>query len=118
MQEEKTIFKAIEYISIVDKSEMKATPTEDMMMKGAKAVKYTFFPKVFDDHEKNDGFCVFNTFVAAYSRTIKKLTQERLIELCYQVQGIQITNTNSLNSFDKDVEDDEDEEKSERIKNT
>ena len=38
--------------SIVDQSEMSATPTEFMMMKKAKAVKYTFFPKVFDDHEK------------------------------------------------------------------
>ena len=31
---------------------MKATPTEEMMMKKSNAVKYTFFPKVFDDHEK------------------------------------------------------------------
>ena len=51
--------------------------------------------------------CVFNTFVATYSRTIKKLTQERFIELCYLVQGIQITKTNSLSLLDKDVEDDE-----------
>ena len=94
---------------------MKSTPTEEMMMKKSNAVKYTFFPKVFDDHEKNDNMCVFNTFVATYSRTIKKLTQERFIELCYQVQGIQITKTNSLNSLDKDIEDDEEPN---MIKNT
>jgi len=110
-----SIIKSIEYISVVDKSEMKATPTEEMMMKRAKAVKYTFLPEVFDKHEKNDNLCVFNTFVATYKDHIKKLTQERFIELCYQVQGIQITNTNSLNSLDKDVEDDEEPE---MIKNT
>ena len=83
-----TIFKSIEYTSIIDKSEMKATPTEEMMMKRAKAVKYTFLPEVFEEHEKNDDLCAFNTFVATYKDHIKKLTQERLLELCYQVQGI------------------------------
>ena len=91
---------------------MEATPTKNMMMKRAKAVKYTFFPKVFDKHEKDGGLCVFNTFVATYSRTIKKLTEERFIDLCYQVRGPgqTITNTNSLNSLDKDIEDDEEPE--------
>ena len=103
----KTTMKTIEYTSIVDQSEMSATPTEDMMMKRAQAVKYTFFPEVFDKFEKNDGYCVFNTFVATYSQYIKKLTQERFIEMCYQVRGEQITNINSLNSLDKDIDDDE-----------
>ena len=101
--------KTIEYTSIVDQSEMSATPTEDMMMKRAKAVQYTFLPEVFDKFEKHDGFCVLNTFVAIYSQYIKKLTQERFIELCYQVRGLQVSNTNSLNSLDKDIDDDEPE---------
>ena len=110
----KTTMKTIEYTSVIDQSEMKATPTEDMMMKRAKAVQYTFFPEVSDKHEKNDGHCVFNTFIATYSKYIKKLTQERFIELCYQVRGIQVSNINSLNSLDKDIDDDEPE----MIKNT
>ena len=102
----KTTIKSIDFTSIVDKSEMQATPTDQMMMKRAQAVKYTFFPEVFDKFEKNDGYCVFNTFVATYSKYIKKLTDERFLELCYQVRGQTITNVNSLNSLDKDVEDD------------
>ena len=110
----KTIIKSIDFTSIVDKSEMQATPTDQMMMKRAQAVKYTFFPEVFDKFEKNDGYCVFNTFVATYSQYIKKLTDERFLELCYQVRGQTITNVNSLNSLDKDIDDDEPE----MIKNT
>ena len=106
--------KTIEYTSIVDQSEMSASPTEDMMMKRAKAVQYAFLPEVFDKHEKDDGFCVLNTFVATYSQYIKKLTQERFIQLCYEVKGIQVSNINSLNSLDKDIDDDEPE----MIKNT
>ena len=56
----KFTIKNIEYSSIVDQSEMSATPTEFMMMKRAKAVKYTFFPKVFDDHERNDDMCIIH----------------------------------------------------------
>ena len=67
----KTSIKTIEYTSIIDQSEMSATPTEDMMMKRAKAVQYTFLPEVFDKFEKHDGFCVLNTFVAVYSKYIK-----------------------------------------------
>ena len=103
----KTSIKTIDYTSVVDQSEMRATPSEEMMMKRAKAVQYTFLPEVFDKFEKGDGYCVFNTFVATYSQYIKKLTQERFIEMCYQVRGEQITNINSLNSLDKDIDDDE-----------
>ena len=103
----KTSIKTIDYTSVVDQSEMSATPTEDMMMKRAKAVQYTFLPEVFDKFEKDDGYCVFNKFVATYSQYIKKLTQERFIQLCYEVKGIQVSNINSLNSLDKDIDDDE-----------
>ena len=110
----KTTMKTIEYTSIVDQSEMSATPTEDMMMKRAKPVQYTFLPEVVDKNDRNIGLCVLDTFVAKYSKCIKKLTQEQFIELCYQVKGIQVSNINSLNSLDKDIDDDEPE----MIKNT
>ena len=86
----KTSIKTIDYTSVIDQSEMQATPTEDMMMKRAKAVQYTFLPEVFDKFEKDDGYCVFNNFVATYSKYIKKLTDERFLELCYQVIGSQM----------------------------
>ena len=54
----KTIIKSIDFTSIVDKSEMQATPTDQMMMKRAQAVKYTFFPEVFDKFEKWWILCV------------------------------------------------------------
>ena len=44
----------------------------------------------------------------------QKLTQERFIQLCYEVRGLQVSNINSLNSLDKDIDDDEPE----MIKNT
>jgi hypothetical protein len=125
----KTTMKTIEYTSIVDQSEMSATPTEDMMMKRAQPVEYTFLPEVFDKNDKHNGYCVFDTFVATYSKHIKKLTQERFLELCYQVIGSQMGNIKKLDnndvyafddlhtfnskSLDKDINDDDDDDKPE-----
>ena len=117
----KTEIENIEYISIVDESELAPTATEDMMMRRAKPIQYNFFPEVNEKHEKNDGFCVFNTFVATYSQYIKKLTQERFIELCYQVRGVThsldkdiVVTGVSTQSLDKDIVD---EDEPELIKN-
>ena len=102
-----TRIKTIEYKSIIDKSEMNAIATEDMMMKKAHHLKYSFMPTVFDEYEKNDGFCVFNSFVRTYSEHIKTLDEKRFMDLCYRVRGIDI----AINSLDKDiVADDEDSE--------
>ena len=55
-----------------------------MMMKSSKPIKYSFIVSdVNDEYNKNNGFCVFDTFVNTYSKHIKKLTQERFIEMCY-----------------------------------
>ena len=53
-------------------------------MKSAKPIKYSFIVSdVNDDYNKNNGFCVFDSFVGTYSKYIKTLTQDRFTEMCY-----------------------------------
>ena len=77
-----TTIKQINYLSIIDESKMKSEPTEEMWMTAAKPVTYSFLPEVNDMHNKDNGFCVFDTFIGTYSKYIKKLTKEKFIKLC------------------------------------
>ena len=79
-----TIINGIEYVSFIDEEQLKATPTQNMMMKMMKPIEYAFInADVNDEYNKNNGFCVFDTFVGTYSKYIKKLNQDRFVEMCY-----------------------------------
>ena len=61
----------IHYTSIVNASELEETKTEDIMMKQAKPINYTFMRDISDVHDQNEGFCVLILFLGYINHILK-----------------------------------------------
>jgi hypothetical protein len=86
--------KDVEIESFGVEDSFEASDQRDQPMRAAKPANYHFIPSD-DKYDKNEGMCVFDTFLGLYAvdvnqeindnkRKIKKLTKESLTELCKQ----------------------------------
>lgn len=80
----------VDYVNIDFIDEAPASASSELVtyMQASKPVTYDFIPND-EKYNKNDNFCVFDTFVGIYSQYIKKMTKDYFISLCEEVLGIE-----------------------------
>ena len=78
-------------------------------MRRANPIIYDFIPND-EKFNKNDNFCVPDTFVSIYSQYMKSLNYDKFIDLCYLVRGEDRTQIKQISLLDVGVEDDDDED--------
>ena len=72
---------------VVDITQLKATPTQNIKMKSASPVTYDYIP-ADTSLDSGKGFCVLDNFVTFYGQFIKKLTKDYFVELCNEFYGV------------------------------
>jgi len=69
--------------SITTQSSYTASSEGSKLMRAVSPVDYSFIP-ADTSLLKNDGFCVLDQFIGIYGETIKHLTKDYFIDMCYK----------------------------------
>ena len=72
----------------IDEAPQSASSELTTYMQASQPVIYDFIPND-ERYNKNENFCVFDTFVGIYSQYIKKMTRDYFISLCEEVLGLE-----------------------------
>ena len=92
----------------IDKNNQEYQPRNELTtyMRRSKPVIYEFIPND-EKFNKNENFCVSDTFLGIYSPLIKSLTLDKFISLCYEVRGEKQDEIKQINLLDVGIIDDE-----------
>ena len=95
--------------SITSQSSYTASSEGSQLMKSVSPIDYSFVP-ADTSLLKNDGFCVLDQFLGIYGESIKHLTKDYFIDMCYKVRGEERPAKKEISALDVGIEGIEDEE--------
>ena len=95
--------------SIIPESSFKSEAEGSQLMKAVSPIDYSFVP-ADTSLLKNEGFCVLDQFLGIYSESIKHLTKDYFIDLCYKVRGEERPVKKEISALDVGIEGIEEEE--------
>ena len=95
--------------NITPQSSYTASSEGNQLMKAVSPIDYSFVP-ADTSLLKNDGFCVIDQFLGIYGESIKHLTKDYFIDLCYKVRGEQRPAKKEISALDVGIEGIEDDD--------